>query len=121
MWHRFAFDPHIREGLADSKGIIFKKNIRKQIVLPYIYNFHTKNIGVNEGSFVVHCGFIEMYVPKIGDFVVEYPREFEAIFQKASGAKGELDEKNQRSTISCQDPFNMGSQQFVLPYSLWLE
>jgi hypothetical protein len=47
---------------------------------------------------------------KIGNFIVDSLREFEAIFKKAltrvSGAYGELfDEKNHRSKISCQGPF----------------
>jgi hypothetical protein len=45
------------------------------------------------------------------DFIVEYLREFEAICKKAlargSGAQMELfDEKNRRSKISWQGPFN---------------
>jgi hypothetical protein len=49
-------------------------------------------------------------VTKIGDFIVDFLREFKAIFKKAltlvSGAWGELfDEENQRSKISCQCPF----------------
>jgi hypothetical protein len=48
-------------------------------------------------------------VTKIGDFIFDFLREFEAIFKKAlirvSGTKGELfDEKKQRSKILCQGP-----------------
>jgi hypothetical protein len=49
-------------------------------------------------------------VTKIGDFIVDFLCEFEAIFKKAltrvSGAYGELfDEKTRRSKILCQGPF----------------
>jgi hypothetical protein len=49
-------------------------------------------------------------VTKIGDFIVDFLHEFEAIFKKAStlvsGAYGAfIYEKNQRSKISCQGSF----------------
>jgi hypothetical protein len=60
------------------------------------------------------CGtssVIDTASAKIGDFKVEYLREFEAICKKAltceSGAQvGLFDEKNQKSKISGHCPFN---------------
>jgi hypothetical protein len=42
IWHCCDFGPHISETLATLKGNIYQKNIHRQIVLHYIYNFHTQ-------------------------------------------------------------------------------
>jgi hypothetical protein len=58
-------------------------------------------------------------VTKIGDLIVDFLREFEAIFKKAltrvAGAQGELIyEKSQMSKILCQGPFRLRTiQNFV--------
>jgi hypothetical protein len=49
------------------------KNIQRQIVLHYTYNFHTQKYGV----FVTAVS-----MTKIGDFIVDFLLEFEAIFKK---------------------------------------
>jgi hypothetical protein len=58
--HRCDFGPHIWEAVAPFRGNFYKKNMHRQIVLhyKYIYNFHTKNMGVNEGLFFCHSGVI---------------------------------------------------------------
>jgi hypothetical protein len=65
IWHRCDFGPHIRVALSTFKGNIYKKNIHRQIDLHYIYNFD-----------------IDTAVTKIGDFIVDFLREFETIFKK---------------------------------------
>jgi hypothetical protein len=52
-WHHCDFGPHIQEALATFKGTIYRKNILRQIVLHYTYNFHTKNRGVKQRLFFV--------------------------------------------------------------------
>jgi hypothetical protein len=64
QWHRCDFGPHIWEAVGVWLPLevisIKKKNMHRQIVLhfKYIYNFHTKNMGVNEGLFFCHSGVI---------------------------------------------------------------
>jgi hypothetical protein len=60
-----------------------------------------------------HSGVNDTAVLKIGDFIVDFLREFEAIFKKAlTRVSGALEvlifEKKQRSRISCQGPFKQG-------------
>jgi hypothetical protein len=62
-----------------------------------------------QGSVLVTAVFIDTAVHKIGDFIVENLREFEAILKKAltcvSGALRDLFcEQNQRLDVSCQGP-----------------
>jgi hypothetical protein len=49
QWHRCNFWPHMQEALATLKGNIYQKNIHSHIVLHYIFNFHSKNMGVIKG------------------------------------------------------------------------
>jgi hypothetical protein len=68
--------------LLPLKGIFIEKNIHRQTVLHYFYNFHTKNMGLTRDSFC-HSGGNDTAVTKIGDFVVDFLRELESIFKKA--------------------------------------
>jgi hypothetical protein len=56
--------PRILEALAAFKGNINKKKLHRQIVLPYSYNNHTKNIGVILGSFLALVVSLSPLVPK---------------------------------------------------------
>jgi hypothetical protein len=61
QWHRFDFGLHIREALATFIGNIYRKNIHRQIVLHYTYNFHKQKIwGLARDRFLLqgchwHC------------------------------------------------------------------
>jgi hypothetical protein len=46
IWHRSGRRPRIWEALATFKGNLYTKKLHRQTVLPYSYNYHTKNIGV---------------------------------------------------------------------------
>jgi hypothetical protein len=59
-------------------------------------------------------------VTKIGDLIVDFLREFEAIFKKVNPCirgLGGVDEKNQRSKISGQGPFHKASSHFEKCFS----
>jgi hypothetical protein len=77
-----------------SKRIFLSKNRTRQIVLYYIYNIHTKNMGVNKGSLLWSALSLTPLTTKKADFIDEYLREYEAICNKAltlvSGAQMEL-------------------------------
>jgi hypothetical protein len=80
IWHRCDFGPHIRVALATFKENIYRKNIRKftytiSIVLTQKIWGLTKDI-------FCHSGVIDTAVTKIGEFIVEFFSEFEAIFKK---------------------------------------
>jgi hypothetical protein len=89
-WHRCDFGSHVQEVLATFKGNIYRKNTWTTYpTLLYIYNFHThkKWVLVKDTA-----------VAKIGDFVVDFLCEFEAIFKKVfnpfiRGLRGVFDEK----------------------------
>jgi hypothetical protein len=61
------------------KGTSIKKNIAKQIVLFFIYNFHTKIWGLTKDRFC-HSGVIDTAVTKIVNFIVDFLNEFKAKF-----------------------------------------
>jgi hypothetical protein len=92
------------------------KKLHKQIVPPRSYNNHTKKYRGYLRIIFGTGGVIDTAGAKIGDFKVEYLREFEAICKKAltreSGAQvGLFDEINQRSKISWHCPFNIQCHQ----------
>jgi hypothetical protein len=53
IWLRCDLEPNIRVALATFKGNIYQKNIHRQIVMHFTYNFQTKNMGVNSDRFFV--------------------------------------------------------------------
>jgi hypothetical protein len=90
------------------KGISIEINIHKQIYTISI-TFTQKIWGFTKDRFC-HSGVIDTAVTKIVDFIVDFLREFEAIFKKALPVyqwprESCLMKKNQRSKISCQGPF----------------
>jgi hypothetical protein len=83
--------------MAVFKENIYQKLIHRQIVLHYIYNINTKNMGLTNDHF---CGqrCHQTADHKKSDFKVKYLREYKAICKKAltcgSGTQMELfDEK----------------------------
>jgi hypothetical protein len=80
IWHRSGRWPRIQEALAAFKGNIYKK-LHRQIVLPSSYNNHKKYMGYLRIVFGLG-GVIDTAKAKIGDFKVEYLREFQAICKK---------------------------------------
>jgi hypothetical protein len=65
------------------KRMSIEKNMHRQIVLRYTYNFDTQKIwGLIRDCFCPK-GVIDTAVTKIGDFIVDFLHDFEAIFKKA--------------------------------------
>jgi hypothetical protein len=79
-WHRCDFDTNIRRL---CQRLYIKKNIDRQIVLHYFYNFDTQNMVANKGSHFWYSSVIDTTVNKIGNFIVDFLRKFETIFIKA--------------------------------------
>jgi hypothetical protein len=72
------FGPHIREALATSKNIQYIGKLSCSIPITFTY----KIWGLTRYRFFCHSGAIDTAVTKIGDFIVDFLREFEAIFIK---------------------------------------
>jgi hypothetical protein len=82
IWHRCDFGPHIREALATFKGNIYRKSYIGKLSSTMPITLTQKIWGLTRDRFC-HSGLIDTAMPKIGDFIVDFLREFEAIFKKA--------------------------------------
>jgi hypothetical protein len=107
IWHRGDFWHHLCEALAIKRNI-YRKNIYRQIVLHFTYNFHTQKMGVNWRKFFCYSRVIDTAVTNIGDYS-QFSRRILIHIQKGFNPcrdPGKLFvEKSQRSKISCQGPF----------------
>jgi hypothetical protein len=73
----------MRVALATFKGIIYKKKCIDKLTYTRSITFSQKIWGLPKDRFC-RSGIIDTAVTKIGDFIVDFLREFEAIFKKAS-------------------------------------
>jgi hypothetical protein len=82
IWHRWSRGPRIWDALAAFKGNINKTNYIGKLYYPIAITITQKYRGYLRICWG-YSGVIDSAGAKIGDFIVEYLREFKAICKKA--------------------------------------